>query len=131
MATKIATAADYEKNILPDYVVPKHYELALTPNLEGDYKYRGSAAINLELRTEGLRKITLHAKELELAKCVYTAGNTEESRNIVGVASSAIIYNEEETTVDILFPDDLPIGAGTLSIDFIGKNSIPKLKPLY
>ena len=56
---KMATSADYEKNILPDFVIPEHYELSLTPNLEGDFKYQGSVAINLELRKEGLRSSTL------------------------------------------------------------------------
>ena len=75
---------------------------------------RGSVAINLELRKEGLRSITLHANELELGKCTYTSFNSERSNEIALIANTAITYNEEETTVDILFTDDLPIGKGSL-----------------
>ena len=114
---------DYEKNVLPDFVVPNHYELTLTPNFERDYKYRGSVAIHLELRKEGLRNITLHARELELGKCIYTPFNLQSSKGIAVVASIAVT-NNEETTVDILFPDDLPDGEGVLSIGFVGKKLI-------
>ena len=66
----------------------------------------------MELNRERLRVITLHAKELELGKWVYTPVNIEASKETVGVVSSNVTYNEKKTTVEITFPEDLPKGEG-------------------
>jgi hypothetical protein len=38
-------AKDSEREILPGWVIPSHYRVSITPNVEGDFKFSGSVEI--------------------------------------------------------------------------------------
>lgn len=99
--------------LLPAEVEPTHYDLSITPKLEGDFKFDAHVSISLKLH-KAVQEITLHSKELELVKCDFV--NKDKQRT----ASSGFTFDEKLTTVTIAFDKMLDAGEGVLSIEFVG-----------
>jgi aminopeptidase N len=109
-AATVAAAAFAQR--LPTDVVPRHYEIHLTPDVETGV-VAGRQLIEVEVaRPTG--SITLHAVDLTL-----TAGARSEGGEAVRPA--VVVVDAASETVELHFDPPLPPGAARLEIEFTGK----------
>mmetsp|Transcript_3808 Transcript_3808/g.5122 ORF Transcript_3808/g.5122 Transcript_3808/m.5122 type:complete len:889 (+) Transcript_3808:188-2854(+) len=104
--------------VLTDLVEPLQYDLEMTPNISGDFKFQASVKITLDIKAPNLKSITLHSRELELLSCSYQGEDGEKI-----IKANGFEYNEALKTVKISFGPELPVSKGFLSIDYIGKHN--------
>lgn len=125
---------------LPKNVVPKHYELSLTPNLQ-TFSFEGKVAIHLQVSysifirislifiynqvASPTNKIVLNSLDLKLHDVHLSNGSnakiTPETTNI----------SVENETAEFEFSQDLPVGVdNVLNISFTGEIN-DKMKGLY
>ena len=92
-------------------VVPSAYRIHLTPDLEA-FRFTGRVEIDVEV-TKPTNTLTMHAIELELSAATL---------NVNGVAhlSSSTTFDETYETVTFHFDQEVPAGAGTVEISFVG-----------
>ncbi len=96
---------------LDSTVVPRHYQLALTPSLE-QASFSGTVTIEVEV-TEAVTSVTLNAIELELSEMTVTTPS--------GSRRSAMPnYDEEYETATFTFDEPLEVGPASLSMSFTG-----------
>jgi aminopeptidase N len=104
-----------DRVLLPSSVVPVHYTLELTPDLD-TFTFSGHEVIDVVV-SQSTDKITVHAKQLKvLGNAVF-----ETSDGTTKLDSYEMSYNTRLSTVSFTFPRDLPIGNGKLSIAFSGE----------
>nr|XP_047138134.1 puromycin-sensitive aminopeptidase-like isoform X2 [Hydra vulgaris] len=102
-------------------VKPVNYKISLKPDLT-NFVFVGDEIINVEVTRE-TRRITLNSVEIKLLSATF------ESETLA-VSSNDIVYNTEDETVILHFPQALPIGLGNLSISFLGTLN-DKMKGFY
>jgi aminopeptidase N len=109
----VAETKQVQPVVLPKYVTPTKYNLSITPNLSGDFKYKGSVDVSITLSKSGVKDIALHAFELELHTATYVddAGVHE---------ASDFVYDAKLSTVTCKFDSVLAEGQGILRISFTG-----------
>jgi len=100
-----------ERVLLPSSVLPGHYSLTLTPDLE-TLTFTGILDIEVNV-SEPTTEITLHAKELQIKSATFKS--TGEALKLVGLN-----YSFTATTVTLVFSATLPLGAAVLSIEYTG-----------
>src|ERR1700733_2104466 len=96
---------------LTNDVIPKKYELHLTPDLEA-FVFEGKEAIHLELKKPA-NSITLHSIELDIESVEIVAGGVTQ-------AARKISYNEKTETASISFKQKVPKGNAKLMLVFRG-----------
>lgn len=98
--------------LLPDAVLPSRYEIRLSPDLER-FLFDGHERIFVEVH-EATNEVTLHARELCFSSAKFL------SQGVEAIEATVISQNIKETTVKFTFPEVLPVGPGTLEIEFTG-----------
>src|SRR5699024_8468579 len=67
-----------DPNRLPTTVMPRHYDLHLSPDLASD-RFRGSASITVEV-LEPVEQFVLHALDLDITEATLEAGTGGPAR---------------------------------------------------
>jgi aminopeptidase N len=104
-----------ERNQLPSSINPEHYDLFIRPDprffVSSDLllRFEGSISIKIQVN-EPTSEVTLNAAELQLHHAILD-----------GDESAAIILNELNQTVTLVFERSIAAGAHSLSIDYGGK----------
>lgn len=98
---------------LPKFAIPRRYDLKLKPDLDA-CKFSGQVQITVDV-VSGTKFLVLNAAELS----VESASVNFKSSDKVFDAVAVEILGEDEIMV-IEFREDLPVGAGFLSISFEG-----------
>ncbi|XP_055385276.1 puromycin-sensitive aminopeptidase [Condylostylus longicornis] len=106
---------------LPKNVLPKHYNLELTPDLEA-FKFKGRTSISIDI-LERTNQITLNALDIEISKATIALSDLiVETKNIE--------FSTENETATVTFEKELPVGKGELNFVFNGELN-DKMKGFY
>ena len=107
MATKA------ERTLLPDNVVPTHYSIVLTPDLETlTFTCEEQVDVQISVPTN---TIMMHSKEITIKSASF-----EIDGKVIGELEQ-ISYHLKDTTVTLTFKEELPIcDRGTLKIAYSG-----------
>lgn len=98
---------------LPADVVPSHYDLELTPNLETlDFTCNESIVVDVVTSVD---EVTLHSKEIYIESVTFSSTVSLAAPPVVG-----IYYNTKYNTVKFTFDGKLPVGKGKLEIKYRG-----------
>ncbi|HYA45448.1 MAG TPA: hypothetical protein VED59_07560, partial [Acidimicrobiales bacterium] len=103
---------------LPRDVVPEHYSLVFTPDLDRA-SFEGEAAVDVEVRTR-VSEIVLNAAELEITEASLEAGGP-------GIGSdgkmldATVTYRPEYEQAAIILPAPVEPGRWKLRLSFSGK----------
>ena len=89
-ATPTAPTNHPQREVLPDRVVPVHYELSLTPDAEA-LTFTGKVAITIEVRTAG-RSVTLNAVGLEFDHTTLDGGADASVRVDAGLGRATLTF---------------------------------------
>ncbi len=100
---------------LPTGVIPSHYELDLTPDLEGS-SFSGSVTISMEI-LDSTDSILLHALDLD----IHTATLTTERDGITAETEVVLTVEEDTEMVRLKCPEVLEAGAAELHFEFSGE----------
>ncbi|XP_022158530.1 aminopeptidase M1 [Momordica charantia] len=100
---------------LPKFAVPKRYEIRLKPDL-CLCKFSGSVAIDIDIVSD-TRFLVLNAADLRVVDRSVSFTNRKSPKVF---QPSSIQACEENQILVLEFAETLPIGTGTLSIDFEG-----------
>jgi aminopeptidase N len=96
--------------VLPKTVVPLHYALDLTPDLD-KLSFTGSELIDIDI-AEPTSRVVLNAADL-----------TIEAAAVDGGAASSIMFQEAQQTVTFAFPQPIAAGRHELRVAFAGRLS--------
>jgi aminopeptidase N len=100
--------------LLPNDVVPLHYDLELTPDLE-KLEFYCIEGIKVTVNKAEVKEITLHAKEIYISSVSYKGADSTKE-----ISTTEINYDIKYNTVRFVFEDFLPLDKGTLNIKFRG-----------
>ena len=104
-----ADAQSPNRVVLPDTVVPSHYDLHIVTDSQR-LSFTGSVKIDLEVR-QATQQIVLNAADLAFGKV-----------RLSGVkAAPAVSFDTEQQTATLSFPSPVAAGRHVLSIDYSGK----------
>ncbi|KAJ4769821.1 Aminopeptidase M1 [Rhynchospora pubera] len=111
---------------LPDFVVPKVYDLFLKPDLSSSCKFAGAVQIAVDV-VAATRFVVLNASDLavEDGSVSFKAKSSSQELRPVNIVSV-----EEDEILIIQFSEVLPTGEGILSIGFQGTLT-DKMKGFY
>lgn len=98
-----------ERVTLPTDVIPSHYALELTPDLE-QLSFTCDEKIKVTVQKEQVTEVTLHSKEIYILSASFANGP----------AVTEINYNVKTTTVKFVFEGPLPVGEGEIAIKYRG-----------
>lgn len=101
------------RDVLPDCVKPTHYDLTIDTCLE-TFTFSGRSVIALDVRTSGVRSITLNSKDLVLSLADFSTPKG------LSLSADRIEYNEQREEATIHFPSELAKGIASLSVSFTG-----------
>ena len=110
MASKVAAEKKpFER--LPTKVIPKHYNLHITPDLVA-LTFQGRVSVDVTVR-EPTDRIVLNSVDIKVSLCRYkgAAGEPLEGK---------VEYDESAETLCISFSQQLTKGDGTLSLEYAG-----------
>ncbi|KZV34117.1 hypothetical protein F511_42888 [Dorcoceras hygrometricum] len=97
---------------LPDFAVPRSYELTLKPDLSACV-FSGTLLIHISIN-RGTRFLVLNALELVISQVSFT-----NFQNLKYVPSDILVDNDDEILV-LVFDETLDVGHGVLEIGFSG-----------
>jgi aminopeptidase N/puromycin-sensitive aminopeptidase len=103
---------------LPNDVHPQHYALHLTPDLKAA-TFTGNETIDVVLDHPS-STITLNAVELKIASAKAIPQRVGEAQAPTMGQTGAIAYDASKDQATLTFPQPLPAGSVTLSIEFTG-----------
>mmetsp|Transcript_71782 Transcript_71782/g.181103 ORF Transcript_71782/g.181103 Transcript_71782/m.181103 type:complete len:897 (+) Transcript_71782:97-2787(+) len=106
--------------LLPDAVLPSRYSLWLAPDLER-FIFDGKATIEVDVH-EATNEVSLHAKELQF-KTVSFKSAEEGASDVECVGINLKLKAEgskEDCAATFVFSKVLPVGKGTLVIEYTG-----------
>jgi puromycin-sensitive aminopeptidase len=106
---------------LPDHVRPSAYEAMLSVDLDGR-RFSGRERVAISLRHPS-RQIVLHGVDLDIGRATLRAGG-----RALGPAHVERVPTSE--TIVLSFEEEVPAGAASLEIEWVGKMS-PGLRGLY
>lgn len=110
-----------EFNRLPKNVLPRHYNLELTPDLQA-FKFKGQTSISVEI-FEPTSQITLNAADIDISKVTIKTSSADfDAKNIE--------FSTENETATVTFEKELPVGEGQLNFIFNGELN-DKMKGFY
>lgn len=101
-----------ERVVLPQHLVPSHYDLELTPNLE-TFDFTCDEVIHVDVR-ETTKEVTLHSREIYLETVAFHGEGGKEVKAI------EFNYNNKYHTVRIVFEEELAVGKGRVVIHYRG-----------
>jgi aminopeptidase N len=107
-AAPAATAQHLRREVLPDRVVPVHYELSLAPDAEA-LAFTGKVAITVDVRTAG-RSVTLNA-----------VGLTFDRATMDGDWDAVVALDDKLGRATLTFGATIAAGRHLLAIDYHGK----------
>ncbi len=99
--------ADYR---LPLTVVPTHYDLAISPDLE-NATFSGTVGIDVDV-VEATSAIVLNAIELDLRQARISLGDVDYEANIS--------YDIDQERATLTLPSELPVGPARIDLSFAG-----------
>ena len=105
------TISEIDPYRLPSSVVPSHYKLHLSPNLEAE-TFTGEVEISVEI-AEPVSEILLNSKEIDVKSARLIGENAD-------IEATEFIYDEELERVTLQFAKDASPGSYRLAIDFDG-----------
>jgi aminopeptidase N/puromycin-sensitive aminopeptidase len=103
-----ATTARAER--LPKTVIPEHYTLTLTPDLQAA-TFSGVEKIDVRL-AEAASAITLNSAEIEFKTVTISAGGKQQT--------ATVSTDKDKEQATFTFPSAIPAGKATLSIAYTG-----------
>ena len=104
----VGPAAHSAREVLPDTVIPTHYDLLLSPDAEA-LTYRGKVAISIEVRAATPDVL------------VNSVGLTFEHAKIDGGPDATVSFQEKTGRAALHFATPLAKGQHVLAIDYTGK----------
>src|SRR5215469_7761753 len=108
LAATTASAAAPERIVLPDGVVPVHYDLAVVPDA-AKLTFTGKVSITLDVQRP-TRTITLNAADLTISKV-----------SLKGVAKApSVSFDKQQETATFSFTAPVSKGQHVLSIEYAG-----------
>lgn len=102
-----------DRVVLPTDVVPQHYDLELTPNLER-LDFHCSEEIHVDV-LRSVQEITLHSREIFIESATFVTSGSGSNPTVTNID-----YNVKYHTVKFTFDKELPTGSGKLQIQFRG-----------
>ena len=111
MTSTDVTTSEIDPYRLPGSVVPNHYNLHLSPNLEAE-TFTGEVEISIEI-AETVSEILLNSKEIDVKSARLIGENGE-------IEATEFIYDEELERVTLQLANDASPGSYRLAIDFDG-----------
>eukprot|EP00929_Paragymnodinium_shiwhaense_P008960 TRINITY_DN112969_c0_g1_i1.p1 TRINITY_DN112969_c0_g1~~TRINITY_DN112969_c0_g1_i1.p1 ORF type:complete len:894 (-),score=232.14 TRINITY_DN112969_c0_g1_i1:141-2822(-) len=114
MADSALAAKAAGREILPDAVIPSRYDLRLVPDLQR-YIFDGSVRIAVDVN-EATDEITLHARDLLIQKATFESADGSETIEVDKAETSF-----KKKTLKLSFASVLPVGKGSICIDFVGE----------
>jgi Aminopeptidase N len=103
-----------ERVTLPLDVVPVHYALELTPDLER-LEFTASEKIHVTVTAAGVQEVTLHCREIHVESACFTPSAGGSS-----IAAEEMHFNVKRHTVKFVFGAELPVGEGALHFKYRG-----------
>ncbi|RYY87622.1 hypothetical protein EON63_03845 [archaeon] len=103
--------AAVEPVLLPQDLVPHHYDLSLVPDLE-TCTFTCDEEVHVTVKNE-TNCVTLHSREITVDKVEFFAEGQAK-----GVAVEEIQYAVKAHTVKFIFEKTLPVGKGKLVISY-------------
>ncbi|MGE5625131.1 MAG: M1 family metallopeptidase [Bacillota bacterium] len=107
-ASAAAIAAEPQRIVLPDDVVPTNYVVSVVPD-PGKLTFNGTVKIDIAVKNV-TREIKLNAADLAFRKA-----------GVIGMAPPKISFDKTEQTVTLSFGEPLKPGPHLLMIDYSGK----------
>jgi len=104
--------APYDEELLPVTVVPIHYDLVLTPDIQKS-RFDGIVNITVDVRV-ATNTISLHANELYFTDATFVG---EDGETIQYIGANLL---KKKMTATFTFEKELPTGKGFLRIAFEG-----------
>jgi len=104
--------------LLPTVIDVSLYDLKISTNVGGNFRYDGSVTMEATVNHQGVKKLILHAKELHIEECVFRSKDGK-----VKIKANEIDYDKKATTVHMKFEHSLPKGECTFDIEFIGTHN--------
>jgi aminopeptidase N len=101
------------RTVLPDTVKPIKYSVHLSPCLK-TFVFDGKQTVSVDVKSS-TDTVILHSKDLLIDSSVLFTGFDGKD-----IASTEVTLNNEDTTVTMKFPHNLPLGSGTLRMNFKG-----------
>ncbi|HXG58844.1 MAG TPA: M1 family metallopeptidase [Thermoanaerobaculia bacterium] len=122
LAALIAVLAPFPATAarLPLAVVPSHYRIVLTPDLEREV-FAGEETITVAVKRPA-KSITLHALEIEFDEVTIEAGGSKQT--------AAVSLDSKEQTATLAVTNEIPAGPATIAIRYRGKLN-DKLRGFY
>ena len=117
MREKIVAAleSDADEHRLTREVVPRNYDLTLSPNLS-TFTFDGKVVIEVDV-LEPTSTVTMHAREIDgVSARVWKCGQTKDS----SVAATGVNHDNEKYRMTLTFPEPLTKGSHSIEIDFRG-----------
>jgi aminopeptidase N len=105
---------------LPGTVLPEHYTLSFTPDLEKE-TFRGRESIRVTL-TEPTTSVTLHAAEIQFGEVTITAGGRTQKAQVT--------TDPAKETATFTVPERLAEGQATIEVTYTGALN-DKLRGFY
>jgi aminopeptidase N len=105
---EVAPAAQSAREVLPDTVIPTHYDLLLSPDAEA-LTYRGKVAISIDVRAATTDVL------------VNSVGLTFEHAKVDGGPDGTVSFQEKTGRAAVHFAVPVAKGQHVLSIDYTGK----------
>ncbi|KXJ16551.1 Puromycin-sensitive aminopeptidase [Exaiptasia diaphana] len=106
---------------LPASVVPRNYNLSLQPDLK-EFVFKGNEVVSVEV-TKTTSEVILNCVDIAINSAKFTSGD-------VDLTAGDINYSKDDETATLVFPSDLPVGNGSIHLDFTGELN-DKMKGFY
>jgi aminopeptidase N len=116
-AAQAKARAVAERVVLDGRVEPTKYDVEIAVNLAGSFLFTGTCKVSVVLHAAGLRKVTLHQKELHVRSASFAAVGG------AAIGVSGMSYDYHDATVTLAFKSALPAGPGVLTLDYIGHHN--------
>ena len=104
-----------DRVVLPTNVVPVHYDLTISPNLE-TCEFGGEMSMEVTCGTANTNTVELHSKEISITSAEYQPA----AEGAAAIACTGIAYDLELTKVTLKFKSALPLGAATVKVSYRG-----------
>ena len=114
IVSAIAEASEDEHR-LSQKVVPRNYQLTLSPDL-GTFSFTGKVVIEVDV-LEPTSSVTMHAADIDNVSARAWKCGTDSSN---GQAMTGVSFNEKKQQMTLEFAEAFPAGAHSLEITFTG-----------